>query len=921
MFIFPPLSSVNPFQRWRFQALRFTFGVALFASVLAFGSYAYVYFREGIWQVGAAGLLVFAAVLCLLPVWSALRIRNLDAAGIWLIVVLMLAYTGDILFLEGLTVYILPAVLIFTLFAGSIIIPNRWRIWLMLMGIFTLYALWIEFIQPFPRYPAAQNEILNTSNGGTIALLSIIGFLHLVLVLKFGSLRARLSMAFLSVVLLTVIAIGSVTAIVGFDNGSAQALDQLNSVASIKRAALLDWLATLHTSLTLGLPATDTEWRLDVLLSGENQPESIKQIVYQRVSKRLQQVMAQTGLFEEIFLLDTRGIVVLSTNPSREGTSYSGDYLYISGLTQRYNSPPRYFEEVQGLSLVISQPLINTSGQTMGILAARARMDSLNRIMVERSGLGFTGETYLVNSTYALVTPSRFDVPILETFVRTEGTLSTVDRRQDGSGRYVNYRGREVFGVYQWIPQLQVALLAEKDRDEALQSTVRSLVIILGTAGGVSALALAAAFWLTTSLANPLSQLSEIATRFASGNYTQRASIVSHDEIGSLAASFNQMADQITRTLGDLEARVAERTLDVERRSAQLQAAADVATAITTIRNLEDLLPQLARLIAERFNFYHVGIFLIDEDGQYAVLRASNSEGDQQMLARNHRLQIGQQGIVGYVTAERKPRIALDVGEDATFFNNPDLPETHSEMALPLLVGDELLGALDVQSVETNAFSQQDVQTLQVLANEVAIAIYNARLIQQTQELLEAERLNYGEVSRVAWQKQIKALGLQGLRRVAGSHTTEIEWEPEMQRVVMERTAWVAPEDPRLLYVPIVVRDIVIGVLRLRKPISASRWLNSEINVMRSLSEQLGIALESARIYQETRLNAQRNRILSDVTGRVRENIEVESILRTLVTEIRTALNLPEVTMQFSPEFSVPQPAIGTANSLQERTV
>lgn len=556
----------------------------------------------------------------------------------------------------------------------------------------------------------------------------------------------------------------------------------------------------------------------------------------------------------------------------------------------------------------------------MGILAARARMDSLNRIMVERSGLGFTGETYLVNSTYALVTPSRFGAPVLQTFIRTEGTLSAIEQRQDGSGLYTSYRDVEVFGVYQWVPQLQVALLSEKDRSEALQGTIRSLAITLGTAGGVSVLALMAAFWLTTSLANRLLQLSNIATRFANGDYAQRALIASRDEIGSLADAFNQMADQITRTFGDLEARVAERTLDVERRSAQLQAAAEVATAITTIRNLEDLLPQLARLISERFDFYHVGIFLIDDDGQYAVLRAANSEGGQRMLARNHRLQIGQQGIVGYVTAERKPRIALDVGEDATFFNNPDLPETHSEMALPLLVGDELLGALDVQSIETNAFSQQDIQTLQVLADEVAIAIYNARLVQQTQELLEAERLTYGEVSRVAWQKQIKALGLQGLRRVAGSHTADIEWEPEMQRVALSRTVWIAPEDPRLLYLPIVVRDIVIGVLRLRKPISAPRWLNHEINVMRNLAEQLGIALESARTYQETQSNAQRNRILSDVTGRVRENIEVESILRTLVTEIRTALNLPEVTMQFSPEFSTPQPATGAANAQEELT-
>src|SRR5690606_34214496 len=132
-----------------------------------------------------------------------------------------------------------------------------------------------------------------------------------------------------------------------------------------------------------------------------------------------------------------------------------------------------------------------------------------------------------------------------------------------------------------------------------------------------------------------------------------------------------------------------------------------------------------ASVISEKYGFYHVGVFLLDENRTYAILTAANSAGGQKMLARQHRLKVGEQGIVGSVTGSGEPRIALDVGADAVFFNNPDLPESHSEMALPLRSGGQVIGALDVQSTETGAFTHVDVQTLGLLAEQVSLAIEN----------------------------------------------------------------------------------------------------------------------------------------------------------------------------------------------------
>jgi putative methionine-R-sulfoxide reductase with GAF domain len=237
---------------------------------------------------------------------------------------------------------------------------------------------------------------------------------------------------------------------------------------------------------------------------------------------------------------------------------------------------------------------------------------------------------------------------------------------------------------------------------------------------------------------------------------------------------------EATRTLetvrDELEAQVAERTRELElrgeemaqlnvrleqtaqtsqRRATLLQASAEVSRAVAQIRDVSLLLSEVTRLIGERFGVYHVGIFLLDDIGRYAVLRAANSEGGRHMLQRGHRLLVGAEGIVGDVTFSGRPRLALDVGTDATFFDNPDLPETRSEIALPLRVGDEIVGAIDVQSTQEAVFGQDHVTVLSVLADQVAIAIQNARLFQQSQAALAEAEQAYRRYLQNEWESYL----------------------------------------------------------------------------------------------------------------------------------------------------------------------
>jgi signal transduction histidine kinase/CheY-like chemotaxis protein/HAMP domain-containing protein len=248
----------------------------------------------------------------------------------------------------------------------------------------------------------------------------------------------------------------------------------------------------------------------------------------------------------------------------------------------------------------------------------------------------------------------------------------------------------------------------------------------------------------SSQFSKPIIDMTRAAEKIADGDLSVQAEVRSTDEIGTLGTAFNSMTTQLRDLVETLEIRVRERTQQLavqneslQLRSRQLQTVAEVARSIVSTREVDTLLNQVTRLVSDRFGFYHAGIFLLDENNEYAVLRAANSEGGRRMLDRRHRLRVGQVGIVGYVTGTGEPRIATDVGEDAVFFNNPDLPATRSEMALPLKLGGVIIGALDVQSTESNAFTEADVTLFTTLADQISVAIENANAYEISQQTLE----------------------------------------------------------------------------------------------------------------------------------------------------------------------------------------
>ena len=328
----------------------------------------------------------------------------------------------------------------------------------------------------------------------------------------------------------------------------------------------------------------------------------------------------------------------------------------------------------------------------------------------------------------------------------------------------------------------------------------------------------------------------------------------------------------------------------IQRRAAQFEALAQVTQAITSVRDLRELLPRIATVISEKFGFYHVGVFLLDGAREYAVLSATNSEGGRQMLERKHRLRVGEQGIVGNVTATGKPRIAMDVGVDAVFFDNPELPNTHSEMAVPLKSGGLVVGALDVQSTEVGAFADEDIQMLILLANQVSLAIENARLFEETRNALaEAEAVSR-QFTREIWGKLPNEQNLLGYRYTL-TGTTHLEKPIELAGSGNGKGK---QKEEGQVKVPIELRGETIGTLIVQSP-STEILSQDQMDLIKAVAERVALAVENARLFEETTRRAERERLVSDITGKIRSVHDPQTMIQTAMEELRNALGASRV--------------------------
>lgn len=403
--------------------------------------------------------------------------------------------------------------------------------------------------------------------------------------------------------------------------------------------------------------------------------------------------------------------------------------------------------------------------------------------------------------------------------------------------------------------------LAQEIQANILDQLGRIGVTLLGLAG--------IGFAINYLVVSPLQKISRFANDITSGAAATEISLKTGDEFEQVSGALNQMGQSIQEKREDLQKQVVQRT-------AQLRASNEVARVANSILDPDQLISSVVKLITDTFGYYYSGIFLLSDDGRWAELKEATGSAGEALKARRHRLPIGGNSMVGTAISAKEARIALDVGDTPVRFNNPLLPNTRSEIALPLLIGDRVIGALNVQSIREADFKAEEISTLQSMASQVAIALENARLFREMNESLEELRQANQEFVVTTWRDRLKSGKLEHTTRPNLSFKSDDENVHEIE-------------------VPLNLREQKIGQIALE---INQGWDAEDQAWVEALATQVAISLENSRLLEESQQAAMRERLSASIIQKVWAANSVDTIIQTAVRELARSLDASEVKIE-----------------------
>lgn len=386
------------------------------------------------------------------------------------------------------------------------------------------------------------------------------------------------------------------------------------------------------------------------------------------------------------------------------------------------------------------------------------------------------------------------------------------------------------------------------------------------------------------------------ASRMEQGNLDSRVDYHGEDEVSQLGRSFNAVGLQLSALVSGLEQRVAERTRD-------LSITRDIGQLVVELRNPRELMSEIVELIRNRFGFYHAQVFLIDDRNERANLVASTGAAGRQLLARQHFLNVGSQSVIGQVTSRGEPVVALDTDTDIVHRRNELLPDTRSEMALPMRIGNQVIGALDVQSVAPNAFDDDDIAVFQIIADQLATALDNARLYTELNETREAMELMQKAQTGKAWAEfaHDRDPGVPLAYRLESQELTPgIEDLPEaVQNAVRSGIMIAKPstDSDYQLAVPIRVRGEVIGAFGFAGD-PLDDITEDDIALVEAVVDRVGLALENLRLVEDAARRAEQEHVVNEISAKIVGSTDINYILQTAVRELGRVLRAPQTSVQ-----------------------
>ena len=562
-----------------------------------------------------------------------------------------------------------------------------------------------------------------------------------------GRLGRRMAIVFLPLILIPLLILGIGAYLRSRSLLEAQASSQMTSAAQSQVGVIDEWASDREERLQLGSQRSDLRQAASILArsspgSSESRQASSTTLI------ELEDLKTRQGelLFSEMVLVRlSDGEVLASTNPDWTGeisTSVVDGIVSFSDL----ETNPIYDEGLfspKDLAFLTTIPLQPTNGENPEVVLVGVnigpRLGALMtemQIFWEQRGVYRVerGRTFVLLAPDVLVELLRYGTSPEAIDGQNHPIFTSAQLETSGVEEYPGLEGDLVLAAYEWIPEWDIGIVAELPQEDiyAEINDLAPFIIILIVAATV--LTIVTVIVIGNRMLRPLGTLTEFSAQLARGEWGSRVPEDRDDEIGALAHGFNRMADDLSGLYRSLEDRVDARTL-------QVRTASEVARAVISTPSLDDLLRRAVELIKLQFDYYHVSIFLLDDERRYAVLRESSGEIGQTMLAQRHQIEVGSASVIGWVCENNQPRVASDVGKDPVHLQNELLPETRSELAVPLQIEGQVIGALDVQSTEPDAFRTQDIEVMQTLADQLSAAIQNARLTQISATVADRARL------------------------------------------------------------------------------------------------------------------------------------------------------------------------------------
>lgn len=377
------------------------------------------------------------------------------------------------------------------------------------------------------------------------------------------------------------------------------------------------------------------------------------------------------------------------------------------------------------------------------------------------------------------------------------------------------------------------------------------------------------AYFVSKSISDPINELISVSNKIENGDIGQRARVSATDELGIVTVQFNRMVSRLEELQTTLEQQVLERTK-------QLSATNEVGRVASSSLDPDVLIKKVVELFSEQFGYYYAAIYLLNPSETWAELEYATGDAGRVLKQNRHRLQVPGRSMVATAIHERSARIAQIASQETQRYENPLLPYTRSEIALPLIAGDRVLGALNVQSMKEADFGPQVIETMQNMGIQVAIALENARLFQEAQQMIREMRAVQQQYLTDGWRR----------------FTSENE---NLEYTVGDEV----PEDSNSLEISINLRDQVLGQITLE---GRTDWTVEQQSLVDAVAKQAAIALENARLVHESQQVANRERMLAEINSRIWSATTVDGILQTVVKELGRRLDASHAAIELAVE-------------------